>query len=81
MLSVGLSDCANIADVAPEDVGVLDGLDGAWASANPDTTHANDAMIASCFTAVEAQPVVGMWKPADTASRAGQRVVIALVRV
>jgi len=50
---------------------VLDGLDGAWASANPDTTHANDAMIASCFTAVEAQPVVGMWKPADTASRAG----------
>ena len=78
MLSVGLSDCANIADVAPGGVGVLD---GAWASANPDTTHANAAMIASCFTAVEAQPVVGMWKPADTASRAGQRVVIALVRV
>ena len=26
-------------------------------------------------------PVVGMWKPADTASRAGHLVVIALVRV
>ena len=33
------------------------------------------ALIATAY------PVVGMWKPADTASRAGHRVVMALVRV
>ena len=76
MLSVGLSDCE---DMAPGGFGTFD---GACARANPDTTQAIAATIARCFTALEdPQPVVGMWKPADTASRAGQRAVIAFVLV
>jgi hypothetical protein len=47
MLSVGLSDCADIP------FGALAGFDGACASARPDTTQANAAMIARCFTAVD----------------------------
>ena len=46
-------------------------------------TAAAALMIASglALSVQPLHPVVGMWKPADTASRAGHRVVIALVRV